>query len=117
MFVMISYFITFVYHILIYHFFYLPGFLKKKNYILFSKETVIFLYKIKFSGHKEIDFGYSGTCGVPRVGVGMINAWRTRTRPPGPPCTPACGCAPALQARSDQFHPTPVKEQKFCRVL
>lgn len=65
MFVMISYF-TFVYHILIYHFFYLPGFLKKKNYILFSKETVIFLYKIKFSSNKEIDFGYSGTCGVPR---------------------------------------------------
>lgn len=66
MFVMISYLMTFVYHILIHHFFYLPGFLKKKNYILFSKETVIFLYKIKFSGNKEIDLGYSRTCSVPR---------------------------------------------------
>lgn len=58
MFLMISYlehlFTIFWYTI----FFYLPGFIKK-NYILFSKETVIFLYKIKFSGNKEIDLGHS----------------------------------------------------------
>lgn len=43
---MIKYFI-FVYYILIYYFFYLLGFIKK-NYILFFKEIVIFLYKIVF---------------------------------------------------------------------
>lgn len=52
MFLMISYFATFVYHILIYHFSILQVFLKK-NYTLFSKETVLFLYKIKFSGNRN----------------------------------------------------------------
>lgn len=46
-FLMISYFTTFVYHILINHFCYLPGFIKK-NYILFSKESHIFVQNYVF---------------------------------------------------------------------
>lgn len=56
-FLVVSYFTTFVYHILIYHFFYVSGFIKE-NYILFSKEAVIFLYKIQFSGIREIGLWY-----------------------------------------------------------
>lgn len=78
-------------------FFYLPGFIKKKKEatLLFSKETVIFLYKVKFSGNKDIDLGdgrtrsvthgwesvlqtHTGahsTCAVPRM---PTQAWQGR---------------------------------------
>lgn len=97
MFLMISYF-TFVYHILIHHFFYLPGFIKKA--ILFSKETVIFLYRIKFSGNKEIDLGYSRTCSVPVDGGQYYKHMENEDELHlcCPSCVP-CGCDRAAYAR------------------
>lgn len=62
MFLMISYFATFVYHILIYHFSILQDFLKKTIYYFLKKQSY-FYTKLSFQV-TEIDLGYSRACSI-----------------------------------------------------
>lgn len=97
MFVMISYF-TFVYHILIYHFFYLPGFLKKKTIYYFLKKQSYFYTKLSFQVTKKQISGIAEHAVFPVGGSRYDKRMEdTDQRCLCHPCTPARACAPAGQ--------------------
>lgn len=123
MFVMISYLMTFVYHILIHHFFYLPGFLKKKKTIYyFLKKQSYFYTKLSFQVTKKSIQGTAEHAVFPGGGS-QYYEHKGSVDKPHLCCarTPACGWGRpvwTLQSQSNQFNPTLGKRNRssieFC---
>lgn len=118
---MIQYFTAFVYHILILHFCYLPGFIKKKTMYYFLKK-LIFLYKIMFPSKEEIDFGSGRTQQCFPLARSVFRARGGRRCP-----TMLPSCQHGLSRVSSSNSPDTLKKEKkspvlmtlfcFCRML